>query len=391
MRIAFSPAEEAFRKEVHSYLKAEVPDWYRGVFVYPGDECERAWEFSMQFAKKLAAKGWLTRSWPRAYGGQDASPVEQLIFAEEMEYFFEPRGAYELAAGFISWIIINYGTEGQKARFLPPIARAEVIWSQGFTEPDAGSDLASLKTRATLQGDNFIVNGQKIYTSYAEHADWYLLAVRTDPDAPKHRGISLLLVDMKSPGVRIRPIPAVFGMHFNEVFLDNVVVPRENLLGEMNEGWRIMMSALEHERSYDPSYMRALRRLEELVRIAAEKPWNGRRLIDKPDVRLALADMAVAIQASRLLCYRVWWMRQEGIPLTYEASALHVFNVERARHFEAAIAVLGKDLQVDPGDPSAPLFGDIASAWRWGRCRVGAGTPEVNKQVIARRGLGLPR
>jgi alkylation response protein AidB-like acyl-CoA dehydrogenase len=180
-------------------------------------------------------------------------------------------------------------------------------------------------------------------------------------------------------------------MHFNEVFLDNVVVPRENLLGEMNEGWRIMMSALEHERSYDPSYMRALRRLEELVRIAAEKPWNGRRLIDKPDVRLALADMAVAIQASRLLCYRVWWMRQEGIPLTYEASALHVFNVERARHFEAAIAVLGKDLQVDPGDPSAPLFGDIASAWRWGRCRVGAGTPEVNKQVIARRGLGLPR
>jgi alkylation response protein AidB-like acyl-CoA dehydrogenase len=391
MRIAFTPQEEAFRAEVHGYLQAEVPDWYRGVFVHPEDECNRAWDFSTDFARKLAAKGWLTRSWPREFGGQSASYVEQLIFNEEMEYHFEPRGAYELGAGLVSWIIINHGSDDQKRRFLPDIASARAVWSQGFTEPDAGSDLASLKTRAELQGDHFLVNGQKIYTSYAEHADWYFVAVRTDPTLPKHRGISFLLIDMHSPGIRIRPIPAVFGMHFNEVFLEDVVVPRENLVGELNGGWRTMMSALEHERSYDPGYMRSLRRLHDLTRYAQNKKVGDHLLIDETPVKLALADMAVTIQASRLLCYKVWWLRQQGLPVTYEASALHVFNVERGKAFDAIAAVLGRSAAIDPGDHLAPLAGDIASMWRWGRCRVGAGTPEVNKQVIARRGLGLPR
>src|SRR5262245_41214023 len=229
MDFSFTPEENAFRRELRDFIERELPAWWRGMFV----EDPRAMPETRRFCQKLAVRGWLTMAWPRAYGGQDASVWKQAILREEMWAHEEPRGPQYMNLNYIGPCIMRFGTAEQKQRFLPPMAAGQVIWTQGFSEPNAGSDLASLTTRAEARADGFVVNGQKIWNSYADApADWCFLLARTNPAERRHRGLSVLLADMRTPGITVRPIGSMAGPHeLNEIFFDDVVVPNDCLLG----------------------------------------------------------------------------------------------------------------------------------------------------------------
>jgi alkylation response protein AidB-like acyl-CoA dehydrogenase len=246
MQFKLSSADEAFRQEVRGWIVDEFGhDWDGGDAVSP----EEVYQAGYEVNRKLADRGWLAMSWPKEYGGGGATYWQQLIFNEETAYHRVPIGS-AVGIGFAGPTIIIYGTEAQKARYLPPTVSGEMVWCQGFSEPGSGSDLASLQTRAIRDGDRWIVNGQKIWTSFAHYADSMILLARTDPDAPKHKGISYFLVDMKSPGISVRPLIDMAGGHFfNEVFFEDVVLPAEALLGEVNRGWYQATTTLDFERS----------------------------------------------------------------------------------------------------------------------------------------------
>src|SRR5205823_1774424 len=230
---AFAPELEDFRQEVRGFLRANLPPNFK---VTNDREAlnDEEFRFSQQFAQKLATKGWLTMSWPKEYGGQGAGHLKQLVYNEEMGYSGAPLG-FGFGTNLVGPTLMVHGNEDQKRRFLPPIARAEVFWCQGFSEPGAGSDLASLQTRAVRDGDEYVISGQKIWTSEGHQADWMILLARTDPVAAKHRGISYFLVDMKTPGVQVRPLVNLMNSHaFNEVFFEDVRVPHANLVSEEN-------------------------------------------------------------------------------------------------------------------------------------------------------------
>ena len=250
MNITFTQQEEDFRQEIRDFIKDELPsDW--DPIGQTGESVEDRQAFTRGMSKRLADKGWLTLAWPEEYGGQGRSIMEQVIYNEEMSYWNVP--GTELGTGAISWVgpvLMLAGTDDQKREHLPPIARAERYWCTLYSEPGSGSDLASLQTSAVRDGDDYVINGQKIWTSSAHFADWGWLAARTNPDAPKHRGISLFMLDMKSPGVEVRPIENMAGGHdFNEVYFNDVRVPSGNLVGTEDRGWYTLAVALDFERS----------------------------------------------------------------------------------------------------------------------------------------------
>jgi alkylation response protein AidB-like acyl-CoA dehydrogenase len=378
----FTPEEESFRQEVRTFVRREWQPSGRGE---ADDERE-------QFIRKLAAKGWLTMSWPKEYGGQEASHMKQLVYNEEMAY--HGANGQTMGSDRLGPTVILFGTDEQKQKFLPPITRGEVLWCQGFSEPGSGSDLASLQTRAVLDGDHFVVNGQKIWTSGAHRADYIFLLVRTDPEAPKHRGISFLLVDMKSPGITVQPLTQMTGdSGFNQLFFDNVRVPRENLVGEMNRGWYIAAATLDFERSGINRIVAGERTFDELVAYAKEAPRaGGGRLFDLPHVRNALADFRIGFDVGRYLAYRVAWMQSQKLVPNYEASMSKLFGTEmQQRLARFAINSLGLSGQLRSG-PWAPLAGKIANYYlSTVSLTIAAGTSEVNRNIIAGRGLGLPR
>jgi len=393
MDFSFTAEEQAFRKELHNYLLKEVPDWFGGIFVLSEDEYDRTWEFTNQFARKLAQKGWLIRSWPREYGGQGASHMEQFILAEEMAYFYEPRGAHYMGSNWVGPTIIQFGTEEQKKQHLSAIANAEVIWCQGFSEPDAGSDLASLQTRAVEDGDDYILNGQKVWTSYAHHADRCVIGTRTDPDVPKHRGISYFLMDMKTPGITVRVLPSIFGSHFCEVFLDNVRVPKRNILGEKNRGWYTMMASMEYERGGYLHYAGLARILDELIKYTNETQRHGEVLFNNPLIRQKLAELAIGIRVTRALSYRVAEMRSRGINPGAEASIAKLYGSEFHRHFaNTSMQIMGLYGQLCRGSKWAALKGRVEREYIWSpEPTVAGGTSEIQRNIIATTGLGLPR
>jgi len=386
MDFAFSPEEDAFRAELRSFLDDELPDWWQGMFV----DDPRVMPLTRAICRKLADRGWLTVAWPPEFGGAGASIWMQAVVREEMWAHEEPRGPQYMNLNYIGPLVMRFGTPEQQARFLPPMARGEVIWCQGFSEPDAGSDLASLRTRATDRGDHFVVNGQKIWTSYADApADWCLLLARTDPDAPKHAGISVLLVDMSTPGITVRPIDTLAGPHeFNEVFLDDVVVPRDCLLGPQDGGWRLIVAGLTFERAGIARYARAGRVIELLVDWA-----NATGRSTDPVVRSALAGLRVRYEAARLLTYRALSLQAAGqVPAT-EASIARIHNGQlEQRVSQVGLELLGPLGQLGPDDPWAPLAGAVRRYWaRNVPTTIAAGTLEIQKNVVAERGLGLPR
>jgi alkylation response protein AidB-like acyl-CoA dehydrogenase len=389
MDFRFSPTEEAFRSEIREFLQAELPaDWSRGSGSGNlGEGGDDSWTFLRSFQKKLSQKGWLTLGWPVEHGGQAAGVMQQVIYNEEMSYHRAPT---QLGVGpdRVGPTIILYGTEEQKSRHLPGIANAETVWCQGFSEPAAGSDLAALETKAAVDGDTFVVNGQKIWTSLAHKADWCVLLVRTDAEAPKHKGISYLLVDMKLPGITIAPLVDITGRHaFNQIFFEDVRVPRDCLVGEINRGWYVAAATLDFERSGINRVVAGIRVYEELVAYAREAT-----LADRDTARMKLAELGIELAAGKLLAYRVASMQAKGQIPNAEASMSKMFGSElQQRLAQAGMQIMGLGGQLESGR-WAPLAGKLEQYYlSTSALTVAAGTTEIQKNIIAGRGLGLPR
>ncbi|MBI2936469.1 MAG: acyl-CoA dehydrogenase family protein [Chloroflexi bacterium] len=392
MDFAFTPEHEAFRQEVRTFLESELPSGWGplGVGFEPGSDA--AFAFSQQFRKRLASRGWLTIAWPKEYGGLGAPHMQQLIFNEEVAYHFAPGPDPGITQ--VGPILMLSGSEELKREYLPRISRAEIVWGQGYSEPESGSDLASLQTRAVEDGDDFVINGTKIWTTDGHRATMMYMLVRTDPDAPKHRGITFLLADMKSPGITVRPIIDMAGEHvINQIFFDGVRVPKRNMVGEKNRGWYVGAALLDFERSGVGQPARAQRVLEGLVQFSKETRVNGGALSKNASVRHELAERAIEIEAARLASYRVAWMQSQGQVPNKEASINKLFGSELGQRVaQTGMGLLGLRSQLVRGSKWAAFQGYMARMWlRTISDTIQAGTSEIQRNVIATRGLGLPR
>ena len=388
MNFKFSESEEAFREELKSWLNTELA-------ARPGNDSDpdSEWAFNLEMRRKLAEKGWLTMAWPEEYGGQSASHMMQVIFAEEMSYNNAP-GRDVFGTKMMAPTLMIHGTEDQKQQFLPPVSRGDVQWCQGYSEPESGSDLASLQTRAIEDGDDFVVNGTKVWTSGAHRADHIMVLTRTDPDAPKHRGISFLLCDMNTPGISVNPIINMAGDHsFNMVTFEDVRIPKKNLVGEQNRGWYVGATLLDFERSGVDYSAGAKRTLEELVEFAKTNSKNGVLLANDPVTRNRLSDLAIEVEVSKLISYNIAWMQGQGLVPNKEASMGKVLGTELQQHVsETGMHMLGMHGQLEPGSKHAPLEGKVEHMYLTDVSQtIQAGTSEIQRNIIATRGLGLPR
>ena len=390
MDFQFTAEDELFRKEVREFVLQELPQDWEGGGRYPEED---DWDLTLSLRKKMAERGWLTMHWPEEYGGQNATAVRSAIFSEELTYNRTP-GRDIFGVRMLGPTLMIHGSEDQKHTHLPPVARGEIQWCQGYSEPESGSDLASLDTRAVLDGDEYVVNGSKIWTSMAHRADWIMLLTRTDPDAPKHRGITFMLVDMKTPGIEVRPIINMAGRHeFNQIMLDNVRVPRANVVGEENRGWYVAVTLLDFERSGIDLSASGRRLLDELTEYAAETTQNGRPLLELPWVRSLLADRYIDCEVARLMAYNVAYMQGNGLVPNKEASMSKVFGSETVQRITAAgMDILGMYGVLAREEKWAPLKGRIQEAWMSAFAgTIAAGTSEIQRNIIASRGLDLPR
>ena len=390
MEFKFTEQDEEFRKELRAFMKAELPDSWEGAGRYPEED---DWDLNIVIRKKMAEKGWLTMHWPEEYGGQAASPVKSAIYNEEIAYMRAP-GRDIFGGRMLGPTLMNHGSEEQKKTHLPSVANGDIQWCQGYSEPESGSDLASLSTRAVRDGDEFVINGGKVWTTMAHRADWIMLLTRTDPDAPKHRGISFVLVDMKSPGVTVRPIINMAGGHeFNQVTFDDVRVPRANVVGDEDRGWYVAVTLLDFERSGIDYSAAARRMLDDVREFATETKRNGQPLIEIPWVRSLMADRYIDCEVARLMAYNVAYMQSQDLIPTKEASMSKVFGSETVQRVtEASLDILGQYGTLGREDKWAPLKGRVQEHWMNAFAgTIAAGTSEVQRNIIAGRGLGLPR
>ena len=392
-----TPDETAFRGQVRDFLQAEYTPLREAL------DAERP-EGSDKFAltpttrvwfRKLAQRGWIAPSWPQEYGGGGMSVMQQFVFNEEMG---EARAVQPgvITVGIVGPTIIALGTEEQKAQHLPGILSGEVIWCQGYSEPGAGSDLASLQTRAVRDGDDWLISGQKIWTSGAHVASWIILLARTDPDAPKHKGLTYFIVDMKAPGVSVRPLVQMTGSsEFNEVFFEDVRVPAGNILGDVDRGWYGAVQTLDIERSSIGALVGQRQAVEDLIAYAKEHRADGSSRLDpNPLVRYDLADRYIETLAGRMLAYRIVSMQARGQTPNYEASMAKLYTNEvNQRIYRTAMQVIGLYGQITGQMPErAPKRGRYAYMYlRSVANTIEGGTSEVQRNIIATRGLGLPR
>lgn len=396
MEFSLNPSEAALKQEICQFLRQELPPGWIGVSGGEGLAGEDEWELAKVMTKKLAARHWLTMAWPKEYGGLGASHVEHLIYQEEVAYHGVP-GA-DMGVGGVSWIgptLILFGSEAQKRQHLSGISSGKVFWCTGYSEPNAGSDLASLQIRAVEDGGDFVVNGQKVWTSAAHRAQWCWLAVRTDPSAPKHKGISILMVDMSTPGITVRPLTQASGVAgFSEVFYKDVRIPKANLVGDKNRGWDYLWVSLSFERTLGVNYAAMGRRLiDELVKFAKETKHRGQPLSQDPLIRNRLAELALECQVGRLLGYRIAWMLEHNLIPLWESSAVKNFSAELFQRVACTgMGILGRYGLLEPGSRWAPLRGAVEGAYLTSLgATIAAGTAEINRNIIAQRGLGLPR
>jgi alkylation response protein AidB-like acyl-CoA dehydrogenase len=391
MDFEFTEQEEAFRKEVRGWLEANLPDDLRGrAFASSRADHEevrklRAWQ------RRMAEAGYVGMDWPRAFGGRSAAITEQIILYQEMARAESPQLVNRGGVSMLGPTLMKHGTPAQQQRHLPAILTADEIWCQGFSEPNAGSDLANLQTRAVRESDRFVVNGQKVWTSMAHVADWCFLLVRTDAAAPKHKGISFLLVDMKSPGISVRPLRQLTGeAEFNEVFFDNVAVPAENLVGRLHEGWAVALTTLAYERDLltfirHISLRNALHRLLRLVR------ERGRST--DPVLRQKVAELWIGEQALQLNAYRSLTKILRGGEPGPEGSTSKLFWSHLDQELAlTATQVLGPYSQVKAGSRWAPDEGQWEFYELLARASgIRAGTSEILRNIIGERVLGLPK
>ena len=394
MNFAFTKEEEAFRQEILAFLKQELPPGWIGATYYEDElEQEEIWTLGRKLAPKLGQKGWLAMAWPKEYGGQERSHIEQTIFKEEMAYNRAP-GVDMAGVSMCGPTLLNFGTPEQKRQFLTPIAKGEVFWCQGFSEPEAGSDLASVRTKAVDQGDYFVLNGQKVWTSGGHRAQWMFLLARSDPDAPKHKGISFLLLDMKTPGVEIRPLLNIIGGHaFNEAFFDNVRVPKANLVGKKNDGWAVATTLLNFERSGIDRVASARKLLDEVIEFVRERKKTGALSRDIEVIKQKLAEMVIELQVGRWMGYHVSYIQQKGEMPWSEAPISKVFGSElMQRVANVGMEILGLSGQLEKSSKWITLGGRVSHMYQSSLGRtLGGGTSEIQRNLIATKGLGLPR
>jgi alkylation response protein AidB-like acyl-CoA dehydrogenase len=395
MDFSDTPEQAAFRTEVRGWLAANLPDEIR----VDDAADQRIAPDRAVLAKRIAwqkcmhAAGWVGLSWPKEFGGRGASFIQQIIFDEEYTAARAPVLPAMSGLNLLGPTLIHWGSEAQKQRFLPPILSADELWCQGYSEPGAGADLASLRTRAVDKGEHFLVNGQKVWTSGAHFADWCFLLVRTNPDAPKHHGISYLLVDMKTPGITVRPLVLLNGhRHFNEVFFEDVAVPKANLVGPLNQGWKVAITTLMFERSGAGGRDHA-QQIARLVELAKQLPTRQEPAWADTHVRQQLAQLAIEVKALEVTRLRGLTRRLRGEPPGPEGSILKLFGSELAvRISDFASSLLGMYATIDQPTEAVP------DSPRWYQRVLGArqytiagGTSEIQRNIIGERVLGLPK
>ena len=391
MHFTFPAETEQWRSELRSFLKAELPPEFEGDDDFFDNEEQVA--FARQFTRKLGARRWFAPAWPEQYGGGGKSALEQMIFNEELAYHRAPAGGRLFTIGITGPTMLVHGSEEQKERFLPSMAAGETWYCQGFSEPGSGSDLASMQTRAVRDGDDYVVNGQKIWTSNAHVADRMILLARTDQDVPKHKGISAFVVDMKSPGINVQPVlNMAYRRDFNQVFFEDVRVPAKDLLGGENNGWYVATTTLDFERSNIAAISGARRTVHDLIRWAKEQHPGGRPW-DSDHVRNKLADLVVDVETGRLVAYRTAWLQSQGKVPNYEASIGKVWMALLGiKVGNLGVNLMGPYGALQPGSKWAQLYGRVSTAYLLAVSGpIGGGTTEVQRNIIAQRGLGLPR
>ena len=382
MNFTFSPEEQTFKEEVHNFFLGNLP---------AVTEARKEWDAGQGFGpncwkllQKIGEKGWLCPTWPKEYGGLNLSFMYRYILMEEMDYFTNIYTT--VGAGMAGPVILRQGSEKQKEDFLPRIARGDIEFALGYTEPQAGSDVAAISIRAEDRGDHFLMNGTKLFNTRVHYAQYHWLGARTEATTPKYKGISLFIVDLKTPGIQISPIYTVGGQRTNEVSYENVIIPREGLVGEKNKGIYYIMEALDFERISIASGLK--RDFQELVDYARE---NG--LGKFPVIRHKFASLSIEIEAARLLALRVAWLINSGKIPNYEAAMLKMIIAETRQKFvNTAMEIMGPEGMLRGEESGAPLNGKMEWLYRDSlESLVTRGTSEIMRNIIAQRGLGLPR
>jgi alkylation response protein AidB-like acyl-CoA dehydrogenase len=394
MDFRLTPEEETFRQEVHDFIEKECPETLRGGGT--GGLMSNAGDF-IAWRKKVASRGWIAPAWPKEYGGAEMTVMQQFVYNMETARMRAPSGIFlgGLGVAVLGPTILVYGNDEQKQEYIPGILSGEEMWCQGFSEPESGSDLASLKTRAVRDGDDYVINGQKIWTTLAHMSKYMLCLCRTDPDAPKHKGISYFVIPMDAPGVTVRPLMNMAGGHeFNEVFFEDVRIPAKNLLGEENRGWYMAVTTLDIERSNIGSAVGQHQSVEDLITFTREHADNGESAANtNPKIRLELADRLIEAEASMMLSYRLITMQNRGLIPNYEASATKMYSMElNQRIANTGIKVLGMYGQIRKGSKYEVLKGRMEYQYlRSVANTIEGGTTEIQKNIVATRGLDLPR
>lgn len=392
MELRDAPEEATFRQEVREFLRTELRDEWKATPDEGEGDVAALYQRRRPWREKLAKRGWTAPAWPEEYGGAGLTVMQQFIMNEE---FAEARAPARdiFGVGMVGPTLIVHGSEEQKKEHLSRILASQIRWCQGYSEPEAGSDLASLRTRAVRDGDDYVINGQKIWTSAAQYADWIFMLARTDPDAPKHKGISYFLLDMKTPGIEVRPLVDLSNRHlFNEVFFDNVRVPVRNRIGEENRGWYIGTTTLDFERSNVGAVIGNRLLVEALVKFVRENA--GKAVCTLPrhqTLRLELADRMVEAHVARMLSLRVVALQAKGLIPNYEASVVKTYASELTQRIcNTSLKALGLYATLQ-GD-KAPQSGRFARGYLEALgATIAAGTSEIQRNIIAMRGLGLPR
>ena len=387
MDLTFSRQAEDFRAQLRAWLAENVPPGF-GTRDFPDfTSLDEEFEFLRTWQSKLAAARWVGVHWPQEYGGRGAGAEEHYLLQEEMAAARAPEVINRIGVNLVGPSLMTHGTEEQRHRYLARILSADDIWCQLFSEPGAGSDLTSLRTRAEVDGDHFILTGQKVWTSWAQYADYGILLARTDPDSKRARGISYMIVDMRSPGVEVRPLRQLTGSsEFNEVFLNEVRVPRENLVGELNAGWSIAQTTLAHERGTSPRQLVIHRMLlEDLLQYASSLQVDDARRQD-------IAQSAIEVEIAKLNNWRTLTRHVRGEPLGPESSFIKLYWSEMSqRMHDVVMDVLGPAGILEGGDYAVER-GRLGRSYLYYRAAsLFAGTSEVQRNIIAQRVLGLPR
>ena len=394
MDLSYSKQDKAFRKQVRAWMKKNVPQKDKTLSTLAPDDPRRiarakAWQRSLHQA------GYVARGWPKEYGGQgDSDVMRQTIVNEELILARAPGLIGASGLTMLGPTLLQCGTEQQKQRYLPTVLTAEEIWCQGYSEPGSGSDLASLRTRAELVGDEFIINGQKVWTSGAQFSDWMFCLVRTDPDAPKHRGISYVLIDMKTPGITVRPLVQMTGdAGFNEVFFEDVRVPRDNLVGELHQGWMVANATLFHERNMLGSTTRTQMMMHNLLRLARSHRRYGKPAAEDPVIRQKLAELLGRVEAMKYHSLRQLTDVIKGRRAGLGAMVNKLVGTE-LNHDICALALeimnsyaplkRGADRVIDNGVWQYEFMFTLGLI-------IGGGTSQIQKNIISERGLGMPK